>query len=115
MDKNKLYKSASKIIFLLGFMYISLTILATVSLLNMEANIITALGINYLICVVFAATYIMYKKGNKFSLTIHYILGIILLVNAVINAVLSGFNVLNFIYPVLIILFAAYIHKKVLV
>lgn len=113
MDKNKVYKNTSKTIFLLGFVYICLTILTTVSLVNMNYNIIKGVGINYIICAVFVATYILYKKGNKYSLTIHYILGIILLVNAVVHMIISGFNIFNFIYPALVILLAVFTHKAI--
>ena len=111
MDKKNIYKNTSKTIFLLGFLYICFTILATISLSNMNTNIIKSLGINYIICIAFILTYVLYVKCNKYSLTIHYILGIILVVNVVIHIILSGFSIFNLIYPSLVILSAVFTHK----
>lgn len=112
MDKNKIYKDTSKTIFTLGLIYVCLTILATISLINIETNIIGALGVNYIISILFIIVYMMYKKTNKYALTIHYTLGIILLLNFIVHMAISGFNILNVIYPILMLALAIFTHKK---
>lgn len=120
LSNGNILKNAKKVVAIFATIYTIITILATISVCgDIKNNSTTELGLFNILSLVwfqivvilfFLITMYIYNKKGNVGVIFELILGVALLVNVIVNILISEFVgalvLLNFVFPVLILLHA---------